>query len=162
MLKLGRYWNNCLRQNSDFWYANNPLFYKRGFALSLVLKVRIFGTRKWLLTSPLPFFFSFHYFSFFPGRIYEFRKIRNHLVMTTSFRRKWNRPIRLSQCCTQFKSPGVKILCLLYLHYNVAFTFKWYGNSWNKTFYPQRVWIRADTYEKKSLLFLPEVIYRQR
>ena len=53
-----------------------------------------------------------------------------------------NRPIRLTQCCTQSKSPGVKILCVLYLHYNVAFTFKWYGNSWNKTFYPQRVWIR--------------------
>ena len=52
-----------------------------------------------------------------------------------------NRHIRLTQCCTQFKSPGVKILCVLYLHYNVAFTFKWYGNSWNKTFYPQRVWI---------------------
>ena len=53
----------------------------------------------------------------------------------------FNRPIRLTQCCTQFKSPGVKILRVLYLHYNVAFTFKWYGNSWNKTFYPQRVWI---------------------
>ena len=26
-----------------------------------------------------------------------------------------NRPIRLTQCCTQFKSPGVKILCVLYL-----------------------------------------------
>ena len=36
---------------------------------------------------------------------------------------------RLTQCCTQFKSPGVKILCVLYLHYNVAVTFKWYGNS---------------------------------
>ena len=35
-----------------------------------------------------------------------------------------NRPIRLTQCCTQLKSPGVKILCVLYLHYNVAFTFK--------------------------------------
>ena len=35
-----------------------------------------------------------------------------------------NRPIRLIQCCTQFKSPGDKILCVLYLHYNVAFTFK--------------------------------------
>ena len=44
-----------------------------------------------------------------------------------------NTPIRLTQCCTQFKSPGDKILCVLYLHYNVAFTFKWYGNSWNKT-----------------------------
>ena len=33
------------------------------------------------------------------------------------------RPIRLTQCCShvQFKSPGVKILCVLYLHYNVAF-----------------------------------------
>ena len=40
-----------------------------------------------------------------------------------------NRPIQLTQCCTQFKSPGVKIRCALYLHYNVAFTFKLYGNS---------------------------------
>ena len=36
----------------------------------------------------------------------------------------YHRPIRLTQCCTQFKSLGVKILCVLYLHYNVAFTFK--------------------------------------
>ena len=35
-----------------------------------------------------------------------------------------HRPIRLTQCCTQFKSPRVKILHVLYLHYNVAFTFK--------------------------------------
>ena len=34
------------------------------------------------------------------------------------------RPIRLTQCCTQFKSPGDKILCEWYFHYNVAFTFK--------------------------------------
>ena len=52
-----------------------------------------------------------------------------------------NRRIRLTQCCTQFKSPGDKFLCVLHLHYNVAFIFKWYGNSWNKTFYSQRVWI---------------------
>ena len=51
------------------------------------------------------------------------------------------RPIRLTQCCTQFKSPGDMILCILYLHFNVAFTFKWYGNSWNKRFYSQRVWM---------------------
>ena len=36
-----------------------------------------------------------------------------------------NRSIRLTQCCTQFKSPGVKIICVLYLHYNVAFSFKY-------------------------------------
>ena len=53
----------------------------------------------------------------------------------------YNRPFRLTQCCTQFKSPGDKILCVLYLHYNVTFTFKWYGNFWNKTFYSQKVWI---------------------
>ena len=41
-----------------------------------------------------------------------------------AFSQIFNRPIRLTQCCTQFKSPGVKILCVLYLHYNVAFTFK--------------------------------------
>ena len=27
-----------------------------------------------------------------------------------------NRPNRLTQCCTQFKSPGVKVLCVLHLH----------------------------------------------
>ena len=52
-----------------------------------------------------------------------------------------NRPIRLTQCCTQFKSLGVKILCVVNLHDNEAFTFKWCGNSWNKTFYSQRIWI---------------------
>ena len=35
-----------------------------------------------------------------------------------------DRPIRLTQCCTEFKSPRVQILCVLYLFYNVAFTFK--------------------------------------
>ena len=35
-----------------------------------------------------------------------------------------NRPNRLTQCCTQFKSPGTKIFCVLYLHDNVAFIFK--------------------------------------
>ena len=35
-----------------------------------------------------------------------------------------DRPIRLTQCCTHFKSPRVQILCVLYLHYNVAFTWK--------------------------------------
>ena len=34
-----------------------------------------------------------------------------------------NRPIQLTQCCTQFKFRGVKILCVLYLCYNVPFTF---------------------------------------
>ena len=42
-----------------------------------------------------------------------------------------NRPIRQTQCYTQFKSPKVKILCVLYLHYSVAFTFKWYANGLN-------------------------------
>ena len=59
----------------------------------------------------------------------------------TIWSRSDNRPIRLTQCCTQFKAPGDKILCVLYLHYNVAFTFKWYGNFWNRKFYSQRVWI---------------------
>ena len=48
----------------------------------------------------------------------------------TSTKSRWfsaeqpDRPIRLTQCCTQFRSPGDKILCVLYLHYDVAFTFK--------------------------------------
>ena len=52
-----------------------------------------------------------------------------------------HRPIRLTQCCTQFRSLGVKVLCVFYLHDNIAFTFKWYGNTWNKKFYSQRIWI---------------------
>ena len=31
--------------------ANKTLFHKKGFALSLVVKVRAFGTRKWLIHS---------------------------------------------------------------------------------------------------------------
>ena len=37
------------------------------------------------------------------------------------------------------KSPAIKILCVLYLHNNAAFMFKWCGNTWNETFYFQRV-----------------------
>ena len=51
--------------------------------------------------------------------------------------RKNNTPIRLTQCCTQFKSPGVKILCVLYLHYNVAFTFKCMEIPEIKSFIPK-------------------------
>ena len=46
------------------------------------------------------------------------------------------RPIQLTQCCTQFKSSGVKILCVLYLHYNVAFTFKCMEIPETKSFIP--------------------------
>ena len=48
-----------------------------------------------------------------------------------------NRPIRLTQCCTQFKSPRVKILCLLYLHYNVTFSFKCMEIPETKIFIPK-------------------------
>ena len=47
------------------------------------------------------------------------------------------RPIRLTQCFTQFKSPGVKILCVLYLHYNVAFSFKCMEIPETKSFIPK-------------------------
>ena len=46
-----------------------------------------------------------------------------------------------SHRCTYVKSPGVKILCILYLHDNVVFIFKWHGNTCNKTLYFQRVWL---------------------
>ena len=42
-----------------------------------------------------------------------------------------------TQCCTQFKSPGDKILCVLYLHYNVAFTFKCMEIPETKSFIPK-------------------------
>ena len=50
-------------------------------------------------------------------------------LIRPSLKRAVHSPIRLTRCCTQFKSPGVNILCVLYLHYNVAFTIKRYGNS---------------------------------
>ena len=56
------------------------------------------------------------------------------------YERYWDRPNRLTQCFTQFKSPGVKILCVAFA-LECGITFKWYGNSWNITFYSQRVWI---------------------
>ena len=48
-----------------------------------------------------------------------------------------HRPIRLTQCCTQFKSPGIKILCVFYLHYNVAFIFKCMEIPETKSFIPK-------------------------
>ena len=45
---------------------------------------------------------------------------------------------RLTQCCTQFKSLGVKILCLLNLRDNEAFMFKQYGSTGTKRFIPKR------------------------
>ena len=47
------------------------------------------------------------------------------------------RPIRLTKCCTQFKSPEVKIICVLYLHYNVVFTFNDMENPETKRFIPK-------------------------
>ena len=34
-------------------------------------------------------------------------------------------PNPLPQCCTELKYPGLKILCVLYLHYNVPFKMIW-------------------------------------
>ena len=48
-----------------------------------------------------------------------------------------NRPIRITQCCTQSKSPGVEILCVLYFHYNFAFSFKCMEIPETKSFIPK-------------------------
>ena len=82
--------------------------------------------------------------------VHKFGKARIYLILfitgferTSHFIRRFlNKPIRLTQCCTQFKSLGVKVLCVLHLHDNVAFTFKWFGNTRNKTCYSHRIWIR--------------------
>ena len=58
-----------------------------------------------------------------------------HIDNVTQFTN--DRPIRLTQCCTQFKFPGVKILCVLYLHYNVAFSFKCMEIPETKRFIPK-------------------------
>ena len=65
-----------------------------------------------------------------------------------------NRPIRLTQCCTQFRSLGVKVLCVFHLYDNIAFTFKWYGNTWNKTFYSQRIWIGYNIELAEAVYFI--------
>ena len=47
------------------YYANKTHFHNKGFALSLVLKVRFFGTRKWpinVVASLETDFFSYVYF----------------------------------------------------------------------------------------------------
>ena len=35
-----------------------------------------------------------------------------------------NTPIWLTQCCTQFRSLGFKVLCVFHLHDNIALPFK--------------------------------------
>ena len=56
-----------------------------------------------------------------------------------------DRPIRLTQCCAQFKSLRVRVFSVFHLHDNVEFTLKWVGNTWNKTFYSQRIWRNLGT-----------------
>lgn len=69
----------------------------------------------------------------------------------------FKRPKWVTQCCTQIKSTRDTILCLLFLHYFVEFTFKCYGNYWNKTLYPLRVWIRYNWVSRLVLLKLWEI-----
>ena len=52
------------------------------------------------------------------GRGEGTEKQKTFLSPTRSLPQMEDRPIRLSQCCTQFKSLGVKILCVLNLHDN--------------------------------------------
>ena len=47
----------------------------------------------------------------------ELSKLSIYFLAYGSF----NRPNRLTQCYTQFKSPRIKILCVIFVH-----TFKWY------------------------------------
>ena len=65
------------------------------------------------------------------------KHFRFSYVTTQTYHCDSHRPIRLTQCCTQFKSPGVKILCVLYLHYNVAFSFKCMEIPETKSFIPK-------------------------
>ena len=50
---------------------------------------------------------------------------RQNGSVQAAIRKTMNRPIRLTQCCTQFKSLGVKIFCVIHLHDNVAFIWKY-------------------------------------
>ena len=41
-----------------YFHAKETLYHKKGFVLSLVSKVRVFGTRKWSIDGPHPFLMS--------------------------------------------------------------------------------------------------------
>ena len=46
VLKRGQVLNlSC--ENDFYYHANKTHFHKKGFALGLALRVRVFGTRKW-------------------------------------------------------------------------------------------------------------------
>ena len=47
---LGTRLHYCLMNMIFYCHANKTHFYKKGFALGLVLKVRVSGTRKWPIT----------------------------------------------------------------------------------------------------------------
>ena len=70
-----------------------------------------------------------------------------------------NRPIQLTQCCTQLKSLGVKVLCVFHLHNNIAFTIKWYVKTWNKSFYSQRIWIGYNIELAKSVYLFSNILH---
>ena len=52
------------------------------------------------------------------------------------------RPTGLTKCCIQFRSLGVKVLCVFHLYDNIAFTFKWYGSTWNVLFPKDLNWVQ--------------------
>ena len=54
------------------------------------------------------------------------RQTGTNLLNIRSSHNTTNRPIKLTQPVPNANLPGVKIVCVLYLHYNVAF--KCYGN----------------------------------
>ena len=101
------------------------------------------------LRKSLVFWKTIIFKSFFSSSIYAmtpfFSSVISDCVRTERFKREFfqstNRPIGLTQCCSQFRSLGAKALCVFYLHDNTALTFKWYGNTWNNSFYSQRIWI---------------------
>ena len=43
------------------------------------------------------------------------------LFLQQNIQPAWRKPIRLTQCCTQFKLHAVKVLCVFHLPDNVAF-----------------------------------------
>jgi len=45
----------------------------------------------------------------------------SHPFSSVKYTATWRKPIRLTQCCTQFKFHAVKVLCVFHLHDNVAF-----------------------------------------
>ena len=108
--------------------ANKTHFHNKGFALSLVLKVRFFGTRKWSI--------AVHILSYFP----------TFTIWTLQI---WARNLQQSKQTFQLRSSAV-------ISFSIAHSVILYFNSWENWFSKpkKKKKIKTPKMEKTELQFL--------